>query len=119
MARINWTVAIGLTLIGLVLGAVGVLLAGSNRDTWAAVLINAAVALSLAAFLTAAEGRLVREVSRTTSEAVRRETESLNQRLLHLEDLDDAQRVERERRDEARRAELADFERSDLSVERV
>ena len=119
MAKINWTLAAVLTLVGIAFGAGGIALAGSTKETWAAVFIEVGGALALAALLAIAEGRLVREVTKSTNEAVRRETAAINERLLRLEDLDDAQRSERARRDDAKRAELADFAQADLSVERV
>ena len=61
----------------------------------------------------------MRVVTKSTSETVRRETAAINERLLRLEDLDDAQRAESAKRDAARCAELDDFEQADLSVGRV
>lgn len=91
----NRAVAAGATFGGVALIVGGLAIAGFSSDSLSAVLINGGVALALFALLLLLERRLMSraaDVASSTAEAtVERNTKDLRDRIVKLENLDDAQ----------------------------
>lgn len=88
--------------IGLIATAAGLTVGDFTRSSFAAVLINIGTAMGLLLVILWFERRLVKRVEQvaeaTASETVERETADLRDRVVRLENLDEAQTAERERR---------------------
>lgn len=102
--RVNWPIAIPLTLLGLVCLWLALELDENAGDVRSSILVEVGVALCLLSGLALLERRVVRHVAETASRAAeqaardetRRVTGDLQARVERLEDLDSAQRRERE-----------------------
>jgi hypothetical protein len=117
--KLNLKLALPLTLAGALAMFIGLALAKFTPEAWGGVLVEIGAAFALLALLALAEGRLMREVVTKARTAAKEETKALSDRLLRLEELDDAQAERRDRRRVSQEAELAEFDQADLSVENV
>lgn len=100
--RINWKLALPLTVGGVALFLWGLALGKFTRGTWSDALIHVGSIIGLLAVLASLERRLLRNVAETAktvaTDAAERTTADLRDRIVRLEDLDEAQVHERERR---------------------
>ncbi len=100
--RINWKVAVPVTLVGIVLVVWGLALGKFTRSTVSGTLIQFGSVFGLVLVVVLIEPRLfrrVREAAKAVAqETVERETADLRDRVVRLENLDEAQATERQRR---------------------
>jgi flagellar biosynthesis/type III secretory pathway M-ring protein FliF/YscJ len=100
--RVNWWVAGAATLVGSAAIAAGVVLAGIRRQTFSAVLIEVGAAIGLVVVLVILERNVIKRVTEAAevaaTEAADRATSELRERIVRLENLDDEQVQERDRR---------------------
>lgn len=100
--RLDWQIAGLVTLLGVGAIFVGLYLADFERDAWSGLSIEVGAAIALVAILFVLERRLIAR-TRTTAEtaartAAREVTDAIEERLVRLEELDDAQLQSREQR---------------------
>lgn len=99
-------IAVPTTLVGVALATWGLALGDFTSSALSSLLINVGTAVALVAVLVIVQRRVVRQVVRAAEQAAvqvaERATAELRDRVLRLEDLDDAQAAEREQRRVAR-----------------
>lgn len=121
--QLNRRAALGITAAGAVVIAIAIWLGGWSKATWSGVLGNAGVSIGLVAGVVLLERRLVNRVVQRTeqvvSERVEEGTRDLRDRLLRLEQLDEAQEEAIRRQAEQEDRVLTDFDEKPLDVEAV
>lgn len=104
--RVNWVIAVPTTLVGVGLATWGLALGDFTSSAFSSLLINAGTAVALIAVLVIVQRRVVRQVVEAAEQAAvqvaQRATAELRDRVVRLEDLDDEQAAQRDRRREAR-----------------
>lgn len=121
--RINWRIG-GLAVgTGLIATVAGLTVAEFDRSAVAAVLINVGTAMGLLLVVLWFEARVVKRVERaakaTANETVERVTADLRERVVRLENLEEAQAEERGRRRDAASAPVRAMREEQLSAQVV
>lgn len=100
--KINWLLVLALTGLGLVAVIGGLAVADFGDSAISGLLIEIGVGVGLIATVVLVERRLIRRISDAASavaaEAVRSETAGFQERIVRLENLDEARQQERDRR---------------------
>jgi hypothetical protein len=106
--RLNLRIVALVTLAGLAAVVFGLYLADFNRDSWSSLSVDIGTSIALVAVLFILERRLIARTKTTAvtaaRSAAREVTEAFEERLVRLEELDEAQlrsRAERRRRDDS------------------
>jgi low affinity Fe/Cu permease len=103
--RIDWIVAVPATLAGLGLVAAGLWAGGFHKAATSDVLIDVGTAVGLLLVIVLLQRKMLVQVAlvarQAAEETVERETSGLRDRVVRLENLDEAQAQERERRRQA------------------
>jgi hypothetical protein len=100
--KVNWWVVAVAALVGSGAVVLAVVLGGANRQTFSALLLEFGAAIALVGILVILERNVMMRVTEAAgaaaTEAADRATSELRERIIHLENLDDEQLQERDRR---------------------
>jgi low affinity Fe/Cu permease len=121
--RIDWKVAVPATAAGLGLLAGGLWAGGFHKAATSDVLIDVGTAVGLLLVIVLLQRRMLVQVAlvarQTAEEAVERDTSGLRDRVVRLENLDEAQTQERERRRQASTEPVRKLLNDELSAQVV
>ena len=113
--RINWRVAIPATVLGVSAVVGGLAVDDFSKASVSAVLINVGVALGLLVILLTLERRLLRRVAEVAETAAQIVNTELRERVVRLENLNEAQAEERIKRQEQEDQQVAALLRGEVT----